>query len=327
MTVENGKLPFARQLRYWIEAAGFFSVIGFFRLYNIDRASAIGGWIGRNVAGKTFLSRRALRNLRVAYPEKSQAEIAAILNAMWDNLGRVMAEYAHLDEICWRSSDPRITVTGVENFEAAKARGKGLIFLSAHFANWEIMPIAAREYGVTGGIIVRNANNPIVSRWLDALRSRKGMPEQISKGAQGTRRVFTLLRKGETILLLADQRASEGIRVPFFGRDAFTTPAPASLALKLGAAILPVSNRRMDGARFHMHVHPAIEPPNSGDHERDVYLLTAALTRFIEDRIRESPGEWLWIHKRWVKRDAPLRKRALAQDTLPSVEESAAPQG
>ncbi len=327
MTVENGKLPFIRRLRYWIEAAGFFSVIGFFRLFNIDRASAIGGWIGRNVAGKTFLSRRALRNLRVAYPEKSQAEIAAILNDMWDNLGRVMAEYAHLDEICWRSSDPRITVTGVENFEAAKARGKGLIFLSAHFANWEIMPIAAREYGVTGGSIVRNANNPIVSRWLDALRSRKGMPEQISKGARGTRRVFTLLRKGETILLLADQRASEGIRVPFFGRDAFTTLAPASLALKLGATILPVSNRRMGGSRFHMHVYPAIELPNSGDHDRDVYLLTAALTRFIEDRVRELPGEWLWIHKRWVKRDAPLRKRALAQDALPGVEESAAPQG
>ena len=270
MAAEERQISRARRLRYRMEAAGFFSVIGFFRLFDIDRASAIGGWIGRKIVGRTFLSRRALRNLQTAYPEKSQAEIAAILNTMWDNLGRVMAEYAHLDEICWRTANSRITVTGLENLENAKARGKGLVLLSAHFANWEIMPIAAREYGVTGGIIVRNANNPIVSRWLDALRSRKGMPEQISKGAQGTRRVFTLLRKGETILLLADQRASEGIRVPFFGRDAFTTPAPASLALKLGAVIVPVSNRRLSGARFHMHVHPAIEPSNTGDHDRDV---------------------------------------------------------
>jgi KDO2-lipid IV(A) lauroyltransferase len=177
------------------------------------------------------------------------------------------------------------------------------------------MPIAAREYGVNGGMVVRNANNPIVSGWLDRLRSRKGMPEQISKGAQGTRRVFTLLRKGECILMLADQRASEGIRVPFFGRDAFTTPAPASLALKLGAVIVPVSNRRIGGARFHMDVHPALELPDTGDHDQDVYLLTTALTRFIEDRVRETPGEWLWIHKRWVQDDAPLRKRALAQQT------------
>jgi Kdo2-lipid IVA lauroyltransferase/acyltransferase len=317
----------ARRIRYRIEAAAFFAVIGFFHGLNIDRASAIGGWIGRNIVARTFLSRRPLRNLRAAYPEKSDAELATILNAMWDNLGRVMAEYAHLDEICWRGPDSRISVGGEEHYEAARARGKGLIMISGHFANWEIMQIAAREYGIAGGIIVRNANNPIVARWLDALRSRKGMPEQIPKGPQGTRRIFALLRKSQAALLLVDQRASEGIRVPFFGREAFTTPAPALLSLKLGAPILPVSNRRMWGARFHMQVHPAIEPPNTGDHDRDVYLLTAALTRFIEDEVREFPGEWLWIHKRWVKHDAPLRKRARAQNAVPTVEHGGAPPG
>ena len=311
MQADAAELPLTRKLRYWAETAVFFLVIGFFRLFSIDRASAIGGWIARNLAGRTFLSGRPLRNLRTAFPEKNDSEITGILNAMWDNLGRVMAEYAHLDEISWGGSSPRITITGLEHFEAARARGKGIILASAHFANWEIMPVAAREYGVTGGVIVRHANNPYVSRWLDALRSRKGMPEQIAKGAHGIKRVFTLLRKGETILLLADQRTSEGIRVPYFGRDAFTTSAPASLALKLGAAIVPAVNRRAGGARFDMQVYPAIEPPNTGDHDRDVYLLTAAITRFIEDRVRERPGEWLWVHKRWVKEDAPLRKRAL----------------
>lgn len=302
-----------RKLRYWAETGAFFLVIGFFRLFPIDLASTIGGWIARNLVGRTFLSGRPMRNLRMSFPEKTQDEIAAILDAMWDNLGRVMAEYAHLDEISWRGPTPRITVSGVENFDAARARGNGSILASAHFANWEIMPIAAREYGITGGVIVRHANNPYVSRWLDALRSRKGIQEQIPKGPHGIKRVFTLLRKGETILLLADQRASEGIRVPFFGRDAFTTSAPASLAIKLGAPIVPVVNRRIGGARFHMQVYPPIEPPNTGDHDRDVYLITAAITRFIEDRVRERPAEWLWVHKRWVKHDAPLRKRALAQ--------------
>jgi KDO2-lipid IV(A) lauroyltransferase len=315
MPSDHTHLPLTRRLRYWLETAAFFLVIGFFRLFSTDRASAIGGWIARNIVGRTFLSDRPLRNLRMAFPEKSDAEIAAILNEMWENLGRVMAEYAHLDEISWLGSNPRITVSGLEHFEAARARRTGIILASAHFANWEIMPIAAREYGVTGGVIVRHANNPYVSHWLDALRSRKGMPEQISKGPHGIKRMFTLLRKGETILLLADQRASEGIRVPFFGRDAFTTPAPASLALKLGAVIVPVVNRRAGKARFHMEVYPAIEPPNTGDHDRDVHLMTAAITRFIEDRVRERPGEWLWVHKRWVKEDAPLRKRALAQAT------------
>ena len=322
MPADTRTLPLSRRIRYWIETTAFFAVVGFFRLFQIDRASAIGGWIGRRLVARSFLSRRALRNLRLSYPEKSDLEIDLIVNEMWDNLGRVMAEYAHFDEICWRGPNPRISVGGLDIFEAARASGKAMILVSAHFANWEIMPVAAREYGVTGGMVVRPANNPHVSRWLDRLRSRKGMPEQISKGAQGTRRIFSLLRKGESILMLADQRASEGIRVPFFGRDAFTTPAPAALARKLGAIIVPVSNRRVGGAHFHMQVHPPIESPNTGDHERDVFLVTAAITRFIEDRVRECPGQWLWIHKRWVKENAPLRKRARAQQ-LSSTESQA----
>ena len=304
--------PLPRRLRHYLEAAGFFLVIGFFRLFAIDRASAIGAWTGRNLVAPTPLSRRAVANLRQAFPEKSEAEIGAIVIAMWDNLGRVMAEYAHLDEIRWRGPAPRIELTGIENVEAAKARGKGLIILSGHLANWEILPIVGREYGFTGGAVVRPANNPYVSRWLDALRSRIGMTEQIAKGPSGTRRAFSLLRRGEALCLLVDQRASEGIPVPFFGHDAFTTPAPAALALKLGAVILPVSNERLGGARFRVRVHPMIELPNTGDAGRDLVELTAAITRFIEARVRERPAEWLWIHKRWVDGNAPLRKRAQA---------------
>ena len=305
-------LPLGRRLRYWLEAAGFFLVMGFFRLFPIDRASAIGGWIGRNLVGRTYLSRRPLRNLCLAFPEKSEAEIGAILNAMWNNLGRVMAEYPHLDKIHSMGANPRITMSGVEYIEEAIARGKGVLFVSGHFANWEIMPFAARENGLSGGTVVRPPNNPYVSRWMEAVRARNGLQEQIPKGLQGMWRIFALLRKGDAICLLVDQRASEGIKVPFFGREAFTTPAPAALARKLGAVIVPVSNERREGARFHIRAYPIIEPPNTGDAGRDLVEFTSRITRFIEDRVRERPGEWLWIHKRWVKEDAPLRKRAQA---------------
>src|SRR4051812_25005426 len=93
---ETPSPPFGRKLRYLLEAAGFFTVVGFFRLFGIDRASAIGGWIGRNVVGRTYLSRRPLRNLRASFPELDEVQIRDILNSMWDNLGRVMAEYPHL---------------------------------------------------------------------------------------------------------------------------------------------------------------------------------------------------------------------------------------
>jgi len=305
-------LPFFKRLRYYLEAAGFFTVIGFFKLFGLDRASAIGGWIGRTLVAPTPMSRLAIENLSAAYPEKSPAEIKAIVRAMWENLGRVLGEYAHLDRIHSIGPNARITMTGVEEIERARARGKGVIFVSAHFANWEIMPWIARDLDLTGGVIVRPANNPYVNRWLEKVRARNGMAEQIPKGASGTRRVFALLRKGECVLLLADQRASEGILVPFFGRDAFTTPAPAALALRLGAAVIPVSNTRLKGAHFAAHAYPAMEPPSTGDADRDLIEFTAAITQFIEARVRERPHEWLWIHKRWVRADAPLGKRAQA---------------
>jgi len=309
---ETGALPFGRKFRYWLETAGFLLVMGFFGLFDVDRASSIGGWIGRNLVGRRLLSRRPLQNLKSAYPEKSEAELRVILNAMWDNLGRVMAEYAHLDRLRWTGPNPRITVSGTEHLDEAKARGKGVLLVSGHFANWEIMPSVAREYGFSGGTVVRPPNNPYVSRWMERARARNGMEELIPKGAQGTRRTFSLLRRGDAICVLVDQRASEGIQVPFFGRPAFTTPAPAAMALKLGAVIVPVSNERVNGAHFHMRVFPMIEPPTTGDPERDLVELTAAMTRFIEERVREKPGDWLWIHKRWVKDNAPLRKRAQA---------------
>ena len=309
-------LPVLRRIRYYFETAGFFLVIGFFRLFRLDRASAIGAWIGRNLIAPTSMSRLAIANLTAAFPEKSAAEIAAITRAMWDNLGRVLAEYAHLDKLHWSGPEPRIELIGMEHIDAARNAGKGYMIISGHFANWEIMPFAARDYGYTGGVVVRPANNPYVDRWLERARIRNGLPEQVPKGAPGTRRIFSLLRKGEAALMLVDQRASEGIPIPFFGRDAFTTPAPAALALKLGAAIVPVSNERSNGSHFRIRAYPAIPPPNTGDADRDLIAFTAAITQFIEDRARERPHEWLWIHKRWVREDAPLRKRAQALSPL-----------
>ena len=120
------------------------------------------------------------------------------------------------------------------------------------------MPITAADYGVEGGTVYRPVNNPYVDRWMVQQRTANGPAEVVSKGAQGTRRIFTLLRSNKSIFILVDQKTNEGIPVPFFGRMAMTTPAPAVLALKLGAVLLPVSNERMGGARFRVTVHPPI---------------------------------------------------------------------
>jgi Kdo2-lipid IVA lauroyltransferase/acyltransferase len=299
-------------LRYLLEALGFFALIGFFRLFGPDRASNIGGFIGRRIGPHSGMARRAVRNLDAAYPSMSAKDKTAILTEMWDNLGRVIAEYAHLDALHSTGPKPRLEIVGEEYARQAYESGKGIIMVSGHFANWEVMPFALRDCGGDGGTMVRSANNPIVNRWLEKARTRNGLSKTIPKGAEAAWAAVGLLRKGKIVCMLIDQRASEGILVPFFGRDAQTTPAPAALALKMGCAVLPAWNERIGPARFRIRVYPPLAVERTGEGKKAIETYTAALTAFIEERVRERPGQWLWIHKRWVD-DPLLRKRAQDQ--------------
>lgn len=313
------KNPLLLRLRYLGEAAAFFTVIGFFRLLGVDTASALGGFLGRQVFYRLGITNRARANLRAAYPEMDAAGIEEIVREMWDNLGRTVAEYAHLDKFSLAGANPRLEVTGTAYAETAIAAGKGVIFISGHFANWEMMPFTAHQLGYESGEVYRPLNNPYVDRWMVRQRIANGPQEQIAKGAQGTRRIFTLLRGGKCILLLADQKTNEGLPAPFFGRDAMTTPAPAALALKLGSIVLPASNERLGGARFRMKIYPPIAFAPSGDHDRDILALTVKITEAIEAMVRERPSQWLWIHRRWPKEGDRLRsKRAQALERNPA---------
>jgi KDO2-lipid IV(A) lauroyltransferase len=306
-------MPLGERLRYGVEAAAFFAFIGLTRLIGLNAASALGGFIGRNIFYRiTPIMNRARENLRLAFPEKPDAEREAIIVAMCDNLGRTVAEYGHLDKFSMHGENPRLEIAGVELGREAAARGKGVMFFSGHFANWEMMPFIARQLGFEGGEVYRPPNNPYIDRWLVAQRTKNGPADQIAKGPAGTRKIFTLLRRGKCIFLLTDQKTNEGIAAPFFGHQAMTTPAPAALALKLGATLLPTSNERFDGSRFRMHISPPIDFTPTGDQERDVYLLTCKINDAVEAMVRARPAMWLWIHRRW-----PTSR---AQDQIPQAQ-------
>jgi len=155
---------------------------------------------------------------------------------------------------------------------------------------------------------VRPPNNPYVADWVARQRRINGPATFIAKH-NAARPMLAQLRSDKSLCMLVDQKLREGIAVPFFGRDAMTTPAPAALALKFGAQIVITSNRRLPGARFHVTVHEVIDFIPSGDDTKDIQELTAAVTARIERIIREDPGQWLWIHNRWpTKRDLELTK-------------------
>jgi len=299
------------KLRYGAEAALFFFFIGLFRVMGISAASAVGGFIGREVfyrMGGTM--KRARANLRAAYPGMPDAEIDATVREMCDNLGRTVAEYAHFDKFSVENG--RFELVGAEIIERLLKTGKGVIFISGHFANWEMMLLMARQIGLDGGVVYRPVNNIYIDRWMARKRAKYGPSELISKGAQGTRRIFTLLRGGKCVYILVDQKTNEGLPVPFFGRVAMTTPAPAALALKLGAFLLPARNERLGGSRFRMTVTEPLEFVPSGDHDQDVFDLTQKINDTIEQSVRKRPSQWLWIHRRWPKEgDVPRSRRGV----------------
>ena len=225
---------------------------------------------------------------------------------MWDNLGRVVGEYAHLGRFSPKGEDPRIGYSFPPGMTAESLKHQPLIFLSAHLGNWEMMPIIAEQMGFDGAAVVRPPNNPYIADWVARQRRINGPATMIGKH-NAARPMLAQLRAGKMLCMLVDQKLREGVAVPFFGRDAMTTPAPAALALKTGARIVLASNRRLPGARFHVTVSAPLEFTPSGDETSDIQALTAAITAGIEEMVRADPGQWLWIHNRWpTERDAKL---------------------
>jgi KDO2-lipid IV(A) lauroyltransferase len=266
-------------------------------LLPLDCASALGGALGRWIGPRLGITKRARTNLRDAMPELSEAETAAIIRGMWDNLGRVAFEYPHLRRIEVFAPDGRVETSGLEHLDRALAAKRKVIMFSGHIANWEIAALAGGQYGIDVAQIYRAANNPLVDRMVARLRGDQG--ELIPKGAVASRRAVAALRRGGHLSLLADQKLNDGIPVPFFGRDAMTAPALALLALRFDCDVLPVRVERLRGARFRLTVHPPLPVSRSGERDADVAALMLAVNRTLEAWIRERPEQWFWLHRRW----------------------------
>ena len=305
-------LPPADKLRYGAEAAVFFAFMALFRVIGLRAGSALGGWIGRNIFSWLPPDRIARQNLLLAFPEKSDIERDEIRMTMWDNLGRVVAEYPHLEKFRATGDDPRITFAFPPGLAVDDLKAKPVLFLSGHLANWEMMPILSEEVGYHGAAVVRPPNNPYVAAWVARQRSIHG-PETLIAKHNAARQMLGQVRGDGMLCMLVDQKLREGIAVPFFGHDAMTTPAPAALALRFGATVICVANRRLPGSRFHVTVQPPLTFTISGDDTRDIRDLTAAIQARIEQIVRADPGQWLWIHNRWpTARDAQLMRKGTA---------------
>jgi KDO2-lipid IV(A) lauroyltransferase len=270
---------------------------GVFAVLPLDRASAVGGALARTIGPRLGISKRARLNLSRAFPELPTAEIAHFVAGMWDNLGRVAAEYPHLHEIRVFEAGGRVETHGFEHMDRAVATGRRMIIFSGHIANWEIGMLAAVEYGISVAQIYRSANNPLVDCMITRFRGTGG--ELIPKGTVAARRAIAVLRRGAHLTMLADQKLNDGISVPFFGRTAMTSSALAALALRFDCDVLPARVERLGGARFRLTVFPPLPLPRSGDNHADVAALMAQVNQILEGWIRDRPEQWFWLHRRW----------------------------
>lgn len=262
-----------------------------------ERASAIGGTIARRLGPKLGVSRIARRNLARAFPTMTKDEIERCVVSVWDNLGRIAGEFPHLPTLKV-FEDSRVTVEGVEHIDQLRDDGKPGIFFTAHIGNWELVGTAVTQRGIPLGVIYRASNNPTA----DALirRGRANLPgELLPKGREGAKRALAILQAGGHIGLLPDQKMNDGIAVPFFGRPAMTAPALAQFALKYDCPVVPIRVVRDGGFRFRIVVEPPLAFQPSGDRHRDIAAFTEEVNRTIERWVRDTPGQWLWLHRRW----------------------------
>ncbi|MGL4437929.1 MAG: lipid A biosynthesis lauroyl acyltransferase [Bosea sp. (in: a-proteobacteria)] len=267
------------------------------------RASATGGWLLRKLGPITPQQRVARDNLAAAFPEKSETERAAILEQAWDSLGRTAGEYAHMATLFDYDADNpdpngRIEVAGIEHFAALRDDGKPGIIFSAHLANWELPAICAERYGLAATAVFRPPNDPAVAAVIHEIRS--GTMGGLAASMRGAAfEMHGVLEKGGHLGMLIDQHFTRGIVIDFMGQKALANPVLAKFARRFECPVHGVRVIRLPGHRFRLELTPPLDLPRDASGEIDVEGAIQMMSGVIEGWVREHPGQWLWMHRRW----------------------------
>ena len=266
-------------------------------------ASNIGGAVARAIGPKLPVSRVAAANLRLALPGLDAAARRRIVHAAWDNLGRTVAELAHVGRLGRTEAGPGWEIAGEDIVRGLAAAGGPAVFFSGHLANWEMLAVVPAHFGIRLSILYRAATNPLVDAIIVGLRHAATGADvpMFAKGSPGARAAMAHLKAGGTLGMLVDQKLNDGIAAPLFGVPAMTAPAAAAFALRYRCKLVPAHVERLGPARFRLVVEPPLALPDSGDRHADIAALTATMNICLERWIRARPGEWLWQHRRWPK--------------------------
>lgn len=281
-------------LKYRLEYGVVCAVAWLMGRLPLETASALSGRVWRQVAPYLGRHDRALAHLATAFPDMSTAERQRLACDMWECLGRTFAETFYLAEIF--ASD-RIDASAA--LEAVRAHGgQGMVVSAAHQGNWEVATMGLMRLGIEPAGLYQRVKNPLVNEFLRNLRAPYYPAGLFAKEPTTALKLMRLLKRGGCLAMLADLREYMGLQVPFFGRNAPSTPFPAMMARNLGLPLFAGRIVREPGVRFRLSME-RIEVPVTDDKDADILAATANLHAAFERSIREHPAQWMWAHQRW----------------------------
>ena len=298
------RLMFDRLKRAANAMAGWSAALLIAAIRRCDRVavSNMAGAIMRTMGPWLPEHRTGRENLRAAFPDRSDAEIETTLRGVWDNLGRVGAEIAHLDHIC--SGDPYkrtfvdYTPESIAHFTHLKNDGKPALVFAAHLGNWELPAVIAASDGLDSVVLYRRPNLGAVADAVIALR--KGlMGEMVASSLGAPVALARALEQGRHVAMLVDQHYTRGIDVTFFGRTCKVNPLIAMLAREIECPIHGARAIRLPGNRFRAEMSEEVKPVRDAEGRIDVQGTMQAITEVVEGWVREHPEQWLWVHRRW----------------------------
>ena len=283
-----------KKIRYFFEYIIISLLFILFKFIGYQNSSNIGAKIGK-IFGPIFRSKNIIKkNLEYA-GIKNETEQKKVIEEMWENYGRILAEYPFLKKFKTNELKKYITIEGQEYLSDIKSKNKKAVFVSGHFNNFELMAMQLENLGVDLAAIYRPLNNFLMNRKIEKIRINHICKKQIKKGKSGSRDVLKYLKQGTSIALMIDQRVSEGKKIKFFNKHALTTTIPAQIAIKYECAVIPIYIERYNKYYFKMKIS---KPLNLSKND-SLELISEKLNHLLEKMIMKNPSQWIWSHNRW----------------------------
>ena len=284
-----------KSVKYFIQFLIISTLFLFFKILGLRYASYISGKIV-SLIGPFFRSKNLIEsNILKALPNLRRNEIKNISKKMWNNYGRILAEYVFIKDFRSNKFKSNIEIKGQEILDIIKKENEPVIFISGHFNNFELMAMEIEKSGIDLAVIYRPLNNKFLNLIMERIRKKYICKNQIKKGIAGTKQLLSSFKKKTSLALMIDQRVSEGIKSNFFSHEAFTTTIPAQFVKKFKCKVVPIYIERVKGTNFRLTIHNPLEYSNN----QSIESITQDLNHLLEGFVLKNPSQWIWSHNRW----------------------------